>query len=58
MSAATSARTRPLHFAAFVMNTTGHADFGKVHKLFGRGDRLPERHPAARYRGVFAPQPA
>ena len=28
------------------------------HKLFGRGDRLPERHPAARYRGAFAPQPA
>jgi long-chain alkane monooxygenase len=27
------------------------------HKLFGRGDRLPERHPAARYRGAFAPQP-
>jgi FMN-dependent oxidoreductase (nitrilotriacetate monooxygenase family) len=23
------------------------------HKLFGRGDRLPERHPAARYRGAF-----
>ena len=28
------------------------------HKLFGRGDRLPERHPAARYRGAFAPQRA
>jgi FMN-dependent oxidoreductase (nitrilotriacetate monooxygenase family) len=28
------------------------------HKLFGRGDRLPERHPAARYRGAFAPQHA
>jgi long-chain alkane monooxygenase len=28
------------------------------HKLFGRGDRLPDRHPAARYRGAFAPQPA
>jgi FMN-dependent oxidoreductase (nitrilotriacetate monooxygenase family) len=28
------------------------------HKLFGRGDRLPEQHPAARYRGAFAPQPA
>jgi long-chain alkane monooxygenase len=28
------------------------------HKLFGRGDRLPGRHPAARYRGAFAPQPA
>jgi long-chain alkane monooxygenase len=26
------------------------------HKLFGRGDRLPERHPAARYRGAFTPQ--
>lgn len=24
-------------------------------KLFGDGDRLPERHPAARYRGAFAP---
>jgi long-chain alkane monooxygenase len=28
------------------------------HKLFGHGDRLPARHPAARYRGAFAPQPA
>jgi hypothetical protein len=33
------------------------------HKLFGRGDRLPDRHPAARYRGAVlsnaaAPQPA
>jgi long-chain alkane monooxygenase len=28
------------------------------HKLFGRGDRLSERHPAARYRGAFAPQHA
>jgi alkanesulfonate monooxygenase SsuD/methylene tetrahydromethanopterin reductase-like flavin-dependent oxidoreductase (luciferase family) len=28
------------------------------HKLFGRGDRLPERHPAARYRSAFAPQHA
>ncbi len=27
------------------------------HKLFGRGDRLPERHQATRYRGAFAPQP-
>jgi FMN-dependent oxidoreductase (nitrilotriacetate monooxygenase family) len=27
-------------------------------KLFGQGDRLPERHPAARYRGAFAPVPA
>ncbi len=26
-------------------------------KLFGRGDQLPGRHPAARYRGAFAPQP-
>lgn len=24
-------------------------------KLFEQGDRLPERHPAARYRGAFAP---
>jgi hypothetical protein len=23
------------------------------HKLFGRGDRLPGTHPAARYRGAF-----
>jgi alkanesulfonate monooxygenase SsuD/methylene tetrahydromethanopterin reductase-like flavin-dependent oxidoreductase (luciferase family) len=28
------------------------------HKLFGRGDRLPELDPAARYRGAFAPQHA
>jgi FMN-dependent oxidoreductase (nitrilotriacetate monooxygenase family) len=28
------------------------------HKLFGRGDRVPEGHPAARYRGAFVPQPA
>ena len=26
-------------------------------KLFGQGDRLPDRHPATRYRGAFAPQP-
>jgi hypothetical protein len=26
-------------------------------KLFGRGDRLPDRHPAARYRGAFAAKP-
>ena len=26
-------------------------------KLFGQGDRLPDRHPAARYRGAFAPLP-
>ncbi|HTJ33871.1 MAG TPA: hypothetical protein VL738_11625 [Dactylosporangium sp.] len=83
---------RPLHFAAFVMNTTGHiiqgtwrrptarqADFNRLdlwvdlartlrerglarreypegtlrQKLFGRGDRLPATHPAARYRGAF-----
>jgi long-chain alkane monooxygenase len=24
-------------------------------KLFGRRDRLPDTHPAARYRGAFAP---
>ena len=23
------------------------------HKIFGTGDRLPERHPAAAYRGAF-----
>jgi long-chain alkane monooxygenase len=28
------------------------------HKPFGRGDRLPGRHPAARYRGAFASQRA
>jgi FMN-dependent oxidoreductase (nitrilotriacetate monooxygenase family) len=28
------------------------------HKLFGSGGRLPERHPATRYRGAFAPQPS
>jgi FMN-dependent oxidoreductase (nitrilotriacetate monooxygenase family) len=28
------------------------------HKLFGRGDRLPDRHPATRHRGAFAPSPA
>ncbi|MBL7492337.1 LLM class flavin-dependent oxidoreductase [Frankia sp. AgB1.9] len=26
-------------------------------KLFGGGDRLPDRHPAARYRGAFTAQP-
>ena len=26
------------------------------HKIFGQGDRLPERHPAVRYRTAFAPQ--
>ena len=28
------------------------------HKLFGHGGLLPEQHPAARYRGAFAPQRA
>lgn len=27
-------------------------------KIFGRGDRLPERHPAARYRGAFGSKTA
>jgi long-chain alkane monooxygenase len=27
-------------------------------KLFGQGDRLPERHQATRYRGAFSPVPA
>lgn len=88
MPAVPSARPRPLHFAAFVMNTTGHIIQGTWRRptarqtefndlehwvplvktlergkfdavfLFGQGDRLPERHPAARYRGAFAPQPA
>jgi long-chain alkane monooxygenase len=35
-----------------------YADGTLRHKLFGRGDRLPGRHPAARYRGAFAPQRA
>jgi alkanesulfonate monooxygenase SsuD/methylene tetrahydromethanopterin reductase-like flavin-dependent oxidoreductase (luciferase family) len=35
-----------------------YADGTLRHKLFGRGDRLPGRHPAARYRGAFAPQHA
>jgi alkanesulfonate monooxygenase SsuD/methylene tetrahydromethanopterin reductase-like flavin-dependent oxidoreductase (luciferase family) len=35
-----------------------YADGTLRRKLFGRADRLPERHPAARYRGAFAPQPA
>ena len=35
-----------------------YAEGSLRHKLFGRGDRLPGRHPAARYRGAFAPQPA
>jgi long-chain alkane monooxygenase len=35
-----------------------YADGTLRHKLFGRGDRLPERHPAARYRGAFTPQHA
>jgi len=34
----------------------GEYDPGTLrHKLFGGGDRLPDRHPAARYRGAFAP---
>jgi long-chain alkane monooxygenase len=28
------------------------------HKLFGRGDQVSQRHPAARFRGAFVPQPA
>ena len=32
-----------------------YAEGSLRHKLFGRGDRLPEQHPAARYRGAFAP---
>ena len=35
-----------------------YAEGSLRHKLFGRGDRLPGRHPAARYRGAFAPQQA
>jgi hypothetical protein len=66
MSTVPSARPRPLHFAAFVMNTTGlmqreYTQGSLRHKLFGQGDRLPGRHPAARYRGaphVLAPQTA
>jgi len=27
------------------------------HKLFGEGDRLPDRHPATRYRDAFASEP-
>jgi len=34
-----------------------YAEGSLRHKLFGRGDRLPETHPAARYRGAFAPIP-
>lgn len=33
-----------------------YADGSLRHKLFGCGDRVSERHPAARYRGAFAPQ--
>ena len=33
-----------------------YADGSLRHKFFGRGDRVSERHPAARYRGAFAPQ--
>jgi len=60
MPAVPSARPRPLHFAAFVMNTTGHIIQGTWRRPTARqtGDRLPERHPAARYRGALAPQPA
>jgi alkanesulfonate monooxygenase SsuD/methylene tetrahydromethanopterin reductase-like flavin-dependent oxidoreductase (luciferase family) len=35
-----------------------YADGTLRHKFFGHGDRLPERHPAARYRGAFTPRPA
>jgi alkanesulfonate monooxygenase SsuD/methylene tetrahydromethanopterin reductase-like flavin-dependent oxidoreductase (luciferase family) len=35
-----------------------YADGTLRHKIFGRGDRLPDAHPAARYRGAFAPQHA
>ncbi|WP_045875889.1 LLM class flavin-dependent oxidoreductase [Pseudofrankia sp. DC12] len=35
-----------------------YADGTLRHKLFSQGNRLPERHPATRYRGAFAPQPA
>jgi long-chain alkane monooxygenase len=35
-----------------------YAEGSLRHKLFGRGGRLPGRHPAARYRGAFAPQHA
>jgi FMN-dependent oxidoreductase (nitrilotriacetate monooxygenase family) len=37
---------------------TEYAEGTLRHKLFGRGDRLPERHPATRYRGAFAAQRA
>jgi FMN-dependent oxidoreductase (nitrilotriacetate monooxygenase family) len=33
----------------------GYAEGTLRRKLFGGGDRLSERHPAARYRGAFAP---
>ena len=36
---------------------TEYAEGTLRHKLFGQGDRLPERHQAARYRGAFAPVP-
>lgn len=32
-----------------------YAEGSLRNKLFGAGDRLPERHPAARYRGAFSP---
>lgn len=34
---------------------TEYAEGTLRHKLFGRGDRLPDRHQASRYRGAFAP---
>jgi FMN-dependent oxidoreductase (nitrilotriacetate monooxygenase family) len=34
-----------------------YADGTLRQKLFGRGDRLPDRHPAVRYRGAFAAKP-
>lgn len=35
-----------------------YAEGSLRHKLFGRGGRLPDGHPASRYRGAFAPQHA
>lgn len=37
---------------------TEYAEGTLRRKLFGCGDRLPERHHAARYRGAFVPQPS
>lgn len=34
---------------------TEYAEGTLRQKLFGEGDRLPERHPAARWRGAFSP---